>query len=288
MEQLQDRVAVVTGAASGIGLAMCETFQAEGMKLVMADVEAAALDAAAGRLGATGEVLAVRTDVSNAEEVDALRDAALARFGAVHVVCNNAGVGGGGPLDELPLSTWRWVLGVNLWGVIHGVHSFLPGLVAQGEGHIVNTGSIAGLTSFPNMAAYNVSKHGVVTLSETLYSELAASGSEVGVTVLCPGFVATRIIDSDRNRPESLAQPLAEPDPDFERIRAVVKELYTQQKPPAEVAPLVVAAIRSKRLYCYTDDQFAPTIAARHRHIDAGTNPEPTPPLFEKLIEGSR
>jgi NAD(P)-dependent dehydrogenase (short-subunit alcohol dehydrogenase family) len=275
---------VVTGAASGIGLALAEAFLAEGMRVVLADVEAGPLHAAAARLADQGDVLAFRTDVSDSGSVVALRDAALERYGVVNVVCNNAGVGGGGPMAELPLDTWRWVLGVNLWGVIHGVSAFLPHLLGHGDGHIVNTGSIAGILSFPSMGPYNVSKHGVVTLSETLHQELLQSGSTVGVTVLCPGFVNTRIIESDRNRPEQLAQPLAEPDAEREQLLAMARELYRQQMDPADVAPLVVRAIRERRLYCYTDDKWVDQVAQRHREVEAGRTPGAVGQLFEHLL----
>jgi NAD(P)-dependent dehydrogenase (short-subunit alcohol dehydrogenase family) len=286
VQELQGRVAVVTGAASGIGLALAEAFQAEGMAVVLADIESGPLHVAAERLAQGGDVLAVRTDVSEAASVEALRDAALERFGRVNVVANNAGVGGGGPMRDVPLSTWRWVLGVNLWGVIHGVTAFLPHLQSHGDGHIVNTASIAGLVSLPEMGPYNVSKHGVVTLSETLQQELRQSGSTVGVTALCPGFVSTAIIDSDRNRPEHLALPGSEQEADAatEELRAAARELFRLQKPPAEVAALVVAAVLDDRLYCFTDDRFADDIARRHRHIEAGTNPERVGPLVEYLL----
>jgi NAD(P)-dependent dehydrogenase (short-subunit alcohol dehydrogenase family) len=283
VEQLQGKVAVVTGAASGIGLALADAFLGEGMRVVLADVEAGPLHAAAARLADAGDVLAVRTDVSDERSVLDLRTAALERYGRVNVVCNNAGVGGGGPMAALSLHTWRWVLGVNLWGVIHGVSAFLPHLLEHGDGHIVNTGSIAGLVSFPSMGPYNVSKHGVVTLSETLHQELVQSGSTVGVTVLCPGFVNTRIVESDRNRPEHLAQPLAEPDPEREQLLAMAREAYRHQMDPAAVAPLVVAAIRQRRLYCYTDDKWGDEVARRHRQIEAGETPGSVGQLFEHL-----
>jgi NAD(P)-dependent dehydrogenase (short-subunit alcohol dehydrogenase family) len=283
VDELHGRVAVVTGAASGIGLALAEAFQAEGMALVLADIEAGPLHVVAERLAGSGEVLAVRTDVADAASVVALRDAALERFGRVHVLCNNAGVGGGGPMADLPLSTWQWVLGVNLWGVIHGVSAFLGHLCSHGDGHIVNTGSVAGLVSLPAMGPYNVSKHGVVTLSETLYQELLQSGSTVGVTVLCPGFVNTRIIDSDRNRPEHLAIPVIDDD-EVGGLRAVAREMFQLQMAPAEVAALVVDAIRRRSLYCFTDDRFSGEVAGRHANIEAGTNPGAVATLVEHLL----
>jgi NAD(P)-dependent dehydrogenase (short-subunit alcohol dehydrogenase family) len=288
VDELSDKVAVVTGAASGIGLALAEAFQAEGMAVVLADIESGPLHVTAERLSESGDVLAVRTDVSDAEAVVALRDAAIDRFGRVNVVCNNAGVGGGGPMADVALSTWQWVLGVNLWGVIHGVSAFLPHLAGHGDGHIVNTGSVAGLVSLPGMGPYNVSKHGVVTLTETLHHELIQSGSTVGVTVLCPGFVNTRILESERNRPEHLALPLearAEAAaPGMEELQAAARELFAQQKPPAEVAALAISAIRQRNLYCYTDDRFAAEVAERHRHIESATNPGFVASLTDHLL----
>ncbi|MDH5290205.1 MAG: SDR family NAD(P)-dependent oxidoreductase [Acidimicrobiia bacterium] len=290
MEDLQGRTAVVTGAASGMGLAFAEAFLREGMQVVAADVEVPALARAEGQLAAIrgpGAVLAVRTDVSDPASVAALRDAALARFGRVNVVCNNAGVGGvRNPIGRLDLSDWRWVLGVNLWGVIHGCEAFAPHLLEHGDGHIVNTASIAGHVSLPFMAPYNVSKHGVVTLSETLLHELAHAGSSVGVSVLCPGFVATNLIDADRNRPEHLVHPLSGPEDAAarERERAAGRELLAQKKPPAEVAQLVVDAVKANQFWIFTDEQFAPVVAERHRSIESATNPPKAKTLVDYLL----
>ena len=286
MDELSGRVAVVTGAASGIGLALAERFQIEGMRVVLADVETGPLDAVARRLAGRGEVLAVPTDVADAGSVLALRAAALARFGRVHVVCNNAGVIGSAPMADLALTTWQWVLGVNLWGVIHGVSTFLPDLLAQGEGHVVNTASVAGLLSFAGSGPYNVSKHAVVALSETLHHELALSGARVGVTVLCPGFVNTRIVDADRNRPANLTAPMGTEDDVAltEGLRAVARDAMGRQTNPSEVAGLVVDAILQRRFYCYTDDAFSGAVAARHRHIEEGTNPDTVGSIGEHLM----
>src|SRR4051794_21276914 len=174
MQELNGRVAVVTGGASGIGFALASAFAAEGMKVVLGDIEAPALDDAVAKLESSGaEAIGVRTDVSDDASVAALAAAAVDRFGAIHIACNNAGVGGGGLSWEAPLSTWEWVLGVNMWGVIHGIRAFVPILMEQDEAHIVNTASIAGLAAGPFMGPYNASKHAVVALSETLYHEMA-------------------------------------------------------------------------------------------------------------------
>src|ERR1700733_2921273 len=203
MENLRDKVAVITGGASGIGKAVAVRTAAEGMKLVLADIEEPALEATASALTAEGaDVLAVVTDVSDASSVQALRDRALQHFGAVHLVHNNAGVGVGGPIWEVTEEEWRWILGVNLWGVVHGISAFVPVLLEQGEGHVVNTASIAGLSSTPGLGPYTATKHAVVAISESLFKDLRAAGAPIGVSVLCPGFVQTGIAQSDRNRPD--------------------------------------------------------------------------------------
>ena len=197
------KVAVITGAASGIGRGLAERFAAEGMKVVLADVEEEALAKLEADLKAKdATVLTVRTDVSNATEVENLAVQTLEAFGAVHILCNNAGVVCSRPVWEHTLADWEWVLGVNLWGVIHGIRSFVPRMLAQGnECHIVNTASILGLVSGSGEGIYKVSKHGVVVLSETLADELAQKGANIQVHVLCPGWVRTGILDSARNRP---------------------------------------------------------------------------------------
>ncbi len=273
MQEMSNKVAVVTGAASGIGLALSRAFVAEGMKVVMADIEPAALDEAATSLAADGEVLPFRCDVSDPAQVDALRDAAVDRFGTVHVVCNNAGVSAGGPVWTQTPEDWEWVLGVNLYGVINGIRSFTPLMIEQGEGHIVNTSSMAGLTSPPFMAVYNVSKHAVVTLSETLFGDLQLAGaSGVGVSVLCPGWVQTRIHEADRNR------PVVDDGPpvlslDDNGMREFVAQLINSGITPGEVADLVVDAIRQRRFYVLTHPDWMPMISDRVDHIVKGEDP---------------
>lgn len=251
MQTFQDKVAVITGAASGIGLGLAQAAAARGMKLVLADIEAAALDAAATALRDNGAVVhAVVTDVADAAAMENLERETLQAFNAVHLVFNNAGVGGGGCLWELDTDYWQWVLGANLWGVIHGVRVFTKHLIAQGEGHIVNTASVAGLMSAPGTGPYTVSKHAVVALSEVLYGELRNAGATVGVSVLCPSFVNTRIYAAERNRPLPEAQ---KNDPTRIAERQALEELagafFQQALSPEAVAEQVFEAIVQKRFY---------------------------------------
>jgi NAD(P)-dependent dehydrogenase (short-subunit alcohol dehydrogenase family) len=264
MEELRGKVAVVTGAASGIGLAVCRKAVAEGMRVVMADVEEQALRSAADDLaGAGAEVLPVVTDVADAASVAALRDAAVRRFGAVHLVHNNAGVSASGPVWSVPEEDWRWVIGVNLWGVVHGIRAFVPLLVDQGEGHVVNTGSLAGLLTPPFMGVYNATKHAVVAISETLHKDLQVAGSPVGVSVLCPGFVRTGIGHSDRNRPSWAPAPATDAGP----LLDVGRQLVAAGIDPAPVADAVLDAVRADRFYIFTHPETKPAVAVRTKDI---------------------
>jgi NAD(P)-dependent dehydrogenase (short-subunit alcohol dehydrogenase family) len=274
MELDRGKVAVVTGAASGIGLALAERFAGEGLSVVMADVEEGALAASAAKVAATGvDVLTVLTDVSQEADVAALRAAAIERFGGVDVVCNNAGVAGRGDPWFGPLSLWEWVIGVNLWGVVHGCRAFLPHLIERGGGHIVNTASIAGL--YPGFAPpYDASKHAVVAISEGLYNMLRTINLPVGVSCLCPGWVRTSIIDSERNWPARLGErppdaPLAavtEP-----HVRRAVDEGMT----PAAVADHVVSAVREDRFWVFPHEEFLELVVERWHQIAEQRNPEP-------------
>jgi NAD(P)-dependent dehydrogenase (short-subunit alcohol dehydrogenase family) len=277
MQALRDKVAVVTGAASGIGRALATAFAAEGMRVVLADVEAAALDEAAHAIAHGGaQAIAVPTDVSKGEQVDALAVAAERAFGAVHVVCNNAGVSVSGLSWMHTIADWEWVLGVNLWGVIHGVRVFTPRLLAAGaEGHIVNTASMAGLLSAPGMAVYDVSKHGVVTLSESLYHELRMLAAPIGVSVLCPGFVNTRILDSARNRPAMLADTVPAM-PGREQLEEVARGLLAAGMPPERVAALVVDALRTGRFWILPHPEWKAILRTRIDDVLEDRNPSQT------------
>ena len=266
MEELSGKVAVVTGAASGIGRALAHRFAAEGMKLVLGDIEQGALDAAVAELPDGTEHVTVVGDVSVPERVDDLRRAALDAFGTAHVVCNNAGVGAGGPIEATSEADWEWVLGVNLWGVIHGVRTFLPVLQAQGEGHIVNTASAAGLFATPYMGPYNVSKYGVVALSETLFHELRLARSGLGVSVLCPSWVRTNIATASRNRPGGPAEAADD-------VTAVIDSFISSGIEPELVADKVVDAIRTRTFWILTHDDTAAAFEKRAASILDGTDP---------------
>lgn len=250
MKTFRDRVAVVTGAASGIGLALAERFAAEGMKVVMADIEAAPLAAAAEGLRRQGAaVLATRVDVSSPEDVERLARETYEAFGAAHVLCNNAGVAVIGAVHEHTLADWQWVVNVNLWGVIHGVRAFLPRMLAGGdEGHIVNTASMAGLTTAPFMSVYDVTKHGVVALSEAMYKEAQVTGSPIGVSVVCPGLIDTNIMRSSRNRPEALAEH-GKAGPMAQAFGQGLSDRLAGGYPPSEVAEQVIQGVREGRFY---------------------------------------
>lgn len=270
MNEFTDKVAVITGAASGIGRALAEQCAREKMKLVLADVEVAALEEAEDMLRSRGAtVLAVPTDVASAESVATLAQKTIEEFGAVHLLCNNAGVAVGGPIWEAAVADWAWVLGVNLWGVIHGIRTFVPLMLQQKEPcHIVNTASVAGLVSTPGLGVYNVTKHGVVTLSETLYQELQAADSQIGVSVLCPGWVKTRIGESERNRPGRSATE----EPASLGGSGIAKAI-DQGLGPDAVATQVLAAIREERFYVLTHPDILPFVEQRHADIQLGCNP---------------
>ena len=279
MRDFKDKVAVVTGAASGLGRAMAERFAHEGMKVVLADVEADALANTQASMKASGAtVLAVPTDVAQARDVEALAQKSLEAFGAIHLLCNNAGVAPSAAIWENTIEEWEWVIGVNLWGTIHGLRVFVPIMLEQDtECHIVNTASVAGLISGPGLGAYKVTKHAVVTLSETLCHELAERRAKVNVSVLCPGVVNTRIMESARNRPRHF--PTTEPlDPTSAARWESLRQLVSEGTPPGQVADVVFGAIRKNQFYILTHPEGNESIRTRMEDILLGRNPTPPSP----------
>ena len=271
MQELRGKVAVITGGASGIGLGMAERFAREGMKLVLADIEEAALERAVAGLRERGaEVIGHKTNVSKRESIEALLARTLDAYGAVHVLCNNAGVQLAGPSWQMTQGQWKWLFDVNLWGVIHGISVFVPRMLEQGdECHIVNTSSMSGLLSVPFMAAYQVTKHGVVTLSESLYQELAQQNAKIGVSVLCPAFVQTNLHEADRNKPsEHDDGSLLTPELDAV-IKQSVAHLITTGKPVAEIADAVVTAIREGQVHVLTHPETIEAFEKRAKRIIA-------------------
>jgi NAD(P)-dependent dehydrogenase (short-subunit alcohol dehydrogenase family) len=272
MQEFRDKVAVITGGASGIGYALAERFAREGSKIVVADVEGGALERAAAALRAGGaDVLAVQTDVSKREAIVNLLERTLAAYGRANILCNNAGIQLAGPTWQISAREWEWILGVNLWGVIHGVGVFVPRMLEQGdECHIVNTSSASGLLSVPMMSAYQVTKHAVVTLSESLSMELAQQQAKIGVSVLCPAFVQTNLHEAERNRPHGEDESGMTAD-----MRAMIKQavtaLVTGGKPAAEIADAVVKGIREQRMHIITHPEILPVVEKRlQRILEAG------------------
>ena len=286
MKEFKDKVAVITGAASGIGRGIAERCAQEGMKIVLADIEKEALSKTEEEMKAKGAtVLAVPTDVSKARDVEALAQKTLETFEAVHLLCNNAGIES--PQTSIfnnTLADWEWVIGVNLWGVIHGIRTFVPIMLEQNtECHIVNTSSAAGLISGPGLGVYKVTKHGVVSLSETLYHELTQQGAKIGVSVLCPSFVRTRIFESERNRPLALRNPPIERTPTPEELAFIqrFRELAQNGIPPEQVADQVFKAIRQNTFYILTHPESKESIQLRMENILQERNPTP-PNIFQQ------
>jgi NAD(P)-dependent dehydrogenase (short-subunit alcohol dehydrogenase family) len=277
MKELAGKVAVITGAASGFGREFARLGAREGMKLVLADVQRDALDATVAEVGAAGaDVIGEIVDVADSGQVARLADRAFQAFGPVHLLMNNAGVGGGGYLWENTDKDWNWVLGVNLMGVVHGIQHFVPRMLEANRhgtpGHIVNTASMAGWLCAPLMGVYNVSKHAVVALSETLYHDLRLAESTIGVTALCPAFVPTGIAESHRNRPRNLANP-APPTTSQRMAQAASEKAVSSGRMTAEqVARMTFDAVRENRYHVFTHPQILPAVQAR---VDAALRGEP-------------
>jgi NAD(P)-dependent dehydrogenase (short-subunit alcohol dehydrogenase family) len=281
MKHFQGRTAVITGAGSGFGLETARLAAREGMNVVMADVQADALERAAAEVASLGAaVMPFRLDVSKAAEVEALGEATFARFGVPHVVFNNAGVGSGGLIWEHSVADWEWVIGVNVMGVAHGVRVFTPRMLDAAkadpgyEGHIVNTASMAGLLNPPNMGVYNVSKHAVVSLSETLYQDLSLVTDQVTASVLCPYFVPTGIHQSHRNRPPDAATAGARPTRSQRIAQAMTgKAVESGKVSAADVAALVFDALRERRFYIYSHPKALAAVQTRLEDVMLARNP---------------
>ncbi len=269
MKQFTDRVVVVTGGASGLGRAMAWRFAREGMKIVLADIEQTKLDTTLGEFQEAGhEAIAVQGDVSRAADVESLAEQTLAAFGAVHIVCNNAGVAPGGLVWEHTVKDWEWAMGPNVWGVIHGVRVFTPILLKQNtEAHIVNTASVAGLLSLPGMGLYCVTKHAVVTLTECLHHDLVENSDKVRCSVLCPAYVPTGIADSERNRPAHLRDDRPKSEQELRREEGLRRAVESGRITAEEVADAVFNAIRDKRFYILTHQRIKPAIETRMQDI---------------------
>ncbi len=294
MNPLQGGIAVITGAASGFGLEASRIAARLGMKVVMADVQADALELSRHEIEGLGaQVLAVRTDVSRAAEVDALAQATVQRFGVPHFVFNNAGVGAGGLIWEHSAKDWEWVFGVNVMGVAHGVRAFTPLMLAAAgadpayRGHIVNTASMAGLLNPPNMGLYNASKHAVVSLSETLYQDLSLVSERVHAHVLCPYFVPTGITRSDRNRPPAMADATAGPTRSQAIQQAMIDQAVSKGRvTAAQVAQFVFDACQENRFYIYSHPQALAAVQTRLEDIMTPRNP--SDPFAAKPEIGAR
>ncbi len=269
MRDLKGKVAVVTGGASGIGRALAERFAREGMKIVVADVEEGPLGELRESLAKSGtEVLAVRTDVSRSAEVQELARRTFEKFGTAHVVCNNAGVGSGGLMWQVSEPEWSWVLGVNLMGVVHGIRAFVPRMIEQGEGHVVNTASIAGMLTGPGMGPYCATKHAVVAMSECLHHDLSlTTGGKVKVSVLCPAWVKTRIADSGRNRPKDARAGEAPRSEQEKMMEGMIRSAVENGIPPEVVAEKVLKAIVEEKFYILTHGKTKKNVETRMRGI---------------------
>ncbi len=267
MQNFKGKTAVVTGAASGIGKAVATRLAAEGMNVVLADIEQTALDRVVSELKAAGRsVFGVRTDVSKAEAIEHLARVTTETFGAIHLVHNNAGVVTAGRAEQLSIADYEWVLGVDLWSVIHGVRTFLPLLEASGEGHMINTASTAGLMASPNIAPYNIAKFGVVALTETVARELEMRNSPIGVSVLCPGAINTQIVFSDRNRPQASAEHHQDSVEEQQFKQRAGGLLANQGMAPEQVADMIVNAVQSKQFWILTHPDWKRVM---RRRVDA-------------------
>lgn len=274
MEDLNGKVAVITGGASGIGRSLAHAFAAQGMKVVLADVDEVRMRAVEAELAEGGtEVLPVVCDTSLESSVQALAQATLDRFGAAHVLCNNAGVAGTGDPWSGPISAWHWVVGINLYGVVHGIRAFLPIMQDQREGHIVNTASMAGLVALPGAAAYNATKTAVVAISEGLFLELQSLGSPVGVSVLCPGFVKTNLLAGQQWQDRLGPEPPMTTSPIGQMIETMLTQGVENGVDPDLIAAQVLDAIRAGRFWILTHPEMRQSPVERMQRAAAQENP---------------
>jgi NAD(P)-dependent dehydrogenase (short-subunit alcohol dehydrogenase family) len=274
LKEFKDKVAVITGGASGIGRAMAARFAQAGMKIVLADIEEPALDAAVAEMRSSGaNVVGIMTDVSKSDQVEALAAKTIDTFGKVHILCNNAGVGANPRATwELTKADWEWVVGVNLWSVIYGIQSFVPIMLKQDEpGHVINTASMAGLLSLGMMSPYFATKHAVVSISESLHFEFIVRGAKLKAHALCPAFVNTKIGESDRNRPD---RDVAGLDPIGAQLGMAFAKRLAAGMPPAEVAQKVFEAVEEDRLYILTHPDRKPEFEWRAQNILNDRNPD--------------
>jgi len=287
MRDFKGKVAVITGAASGIGLGIARRCATEDMKLVVADINQANLAKAESELNGLGAaVLAVQTDVSQRSDMERLARQACDAFGQVHLLVNNAGVAAGGPPWEATWNDWEWVIGVNLWGVIHGVKVFTPLMLAQNtDCHIVNTASAAGLMVGGASAPYSVTKHAVVALSESLYLTLQRQKALVKVSVLCPGLVRTNIFNTEQNRPATLKDEPVELTPQRQAGQAAFKAAIEAGMSPAQVADIVFDAVRNEQFYILTHPKWMEAVQMRTDRLLRLENPQDPGPVLMKLIQ---
>jgi NAD(P)-dependent dehydrogenase (short-subunit alcohol dehydrogenase family) len=273
MQELAGKTAVITGAASGIGRACANRFAAAGMNVVLSDIEAPRLDEAVAEVAAHGtSVVGQITDVADGDSVDELADRAFAEFGGVHVLCNNAGVAESPSPDFISMGAWEWVMNVNFWGVVHGHRAFLPRMIEQGEGHVVNTASMAG--HLPGHSPYTASKWAVVGITQGLYNTMAAGRTGIGVSCLCPGWVRTDIAAAARNQPESAAPPaLYEPTEQQIASRAFLQAALEGGAEPDAVADLVHDAVTGERFWIFTDLDMVQVLRDKHDSILENRNP---------------
>ena len=284
---MKNEVAVITGGASGIGKSLCYRYGRAGYKVCIGDIEEPALAKTVRDLTKEGIVAYGYTlDVSNDSSMESFTESILEDVGPPGIICLNAGVGAGGPIDATEIKDWEWILAVNLWGVIYGVKNFLPVLKEQNDGHIVFTSSIAGHLSYPGMGPYNASKHAVLTIAETLYFELEQMDSNVGVSALCPGLVRTGILDSDRNRPEKYRVPALQQEEHDDDRKELIEEIYANSLSPDVVADLVFEAVEARKFYIFTDKAHHDHMRIRHQRIESASNPSLDGDLIDHITTG--